>query len=519
MSSQNLWSRALAACLMLSSTALAQRPETEPGAPADAAHPTAPVAVTPTDAAAETPAAADPPPATDNRLEQRLADVEAALSQQRTENAGQQAEIESLRTKAEEAELAALLSDDSMADVEEDRLRFYGFADFGMDKFFFSEPDDDGVALLRPTRASTFVFGNLNFYVDAVPAEKWRALFEARLTVAPHGELSTLGPPLGGGFERIDTTAFDFASPSAQAQLRLGGLFVERGWVEWSHSNLLRIRTGLFLNPFGIWNVDHGSPTLIGLMLPTFVASQMIPTRLMGIEAHGSVIRGAYQFGYHAHVSNGRGPTDYDLTEDKALGARLFVAHEGMYGRTVVGLSGYRGTYTDMEKKINIAGENIFDWTATVDYRELIGGADLAVDYGNARFRTEGVLRRVDYDGDKRERIFSPLGGEWYMPDRTEYAGYALLSYRIPWLWDVEPYAEYEVAAKSFTLARYAGNARASRTNIMLRIPSVGLNVPLSTATMLKTQVAVLKLMEDRDLAATRYVNVPVAFTRLVTSF
>jgi hypothetical protein len=433
------------------------------------------------------------------------------------EVAALRAEVDALKGKQAETEAAAVLaqSEDPVADaVNPELLRVYGFMDFGLDKFFLSS-SDDGLALVRPTPATTFVFGNLNLYFDASPVEHLRTMIEVRFTLAPHGEEVQLGPPLGTSYERVDSTAFDFSSPSSQSQLRLGSLFIERAWSEYSIDELLKVKWGLYLNPFGIWNLDHGSPTLIALMLPTFIAAQMVPTRLLGVQVWGSKFFGSDELGYALHISNGRTPLDFDLSEDKALGARVYWAHEADFGRLVLGASGYMGTYLDQQKSIALHGSHVFDWTTTVDYAEQVLGLDAALDMGDLRVRAEGVVRRVVYDGDKSERVFTGDGSLQYLPNRVELAGYILAAYRTSWR--IEPYLEIESASKSYTLPRFAGDSRASSSNVVGLSLSAGFNVELTTHTLFKTQVAWIRTYDHHF--ENKQLDVPVLFVRVVDSF
>jgi hypothetical protein len=426
------------------------------------------------------------------------------------------AEVAALKAKQDDAEVAGLMARDEASSTvaEPALLRVYGFMDFGLDKLFFGK-NDDGFALLRPTPASTFVFGNLNLYFEAAPVEHLRTMVEVRFTLAPHGEEIALGPPLGTVYERVDTTTFDFTSPSAQAQLRLGGIFIERAWSEYAFSSLLKVQWGLFLNPFGIWNLDHGSPTLISLMLPIFIASQMIPTRLLGVHVYGSKFFDSFELGYALHVTNGRTPLDFDLTEDKGLGARLYFANEGDYGRLVLGASGYLGTYVDQEKKINAVGTNVFDWTDTVNYSEQLLGLDVALDIADLRVRSEAVLRWIEYEGGKSERVFTRDGTVQYLPSRLEWATYLIAAYRTPWR--LEPYLQGELSSKSYTMPRFAGSSRATGTNGATVVLSVGLNVELTTHTLFKTQLAWTRAF-TADFR-TKIIDVPALFIRVVDSF
>jgi hypothetical protein len=390
--------------------------------------------------------------------------------------------------------------------------------DFGLDKWFAKQ---NGAGLLRPTDATTFVFGNLNVYLEATPIGDVRTMIELRFTLAPHGEETQFGPPLGTSYERLDSTAFDFSSPSSQAQLRLSGLFIERAWAEYTFLDQLKVQWGLFLNPFGIWNLDHGSPTLISLMLPTFIASQILPTRLMGMHLYGSSFSGAYEIGYALHVSNGRSPLDFDLSEDKALGARIYLANDGDYGRLVLGASGYLGTYVDKLKKVDPAGaeslasEDLFDWVKTLDYSEQIVGVDAALDLGALRLRAEGVFRWVKYNDNTAERFITIDGSTQYLPNRLEWSAYVLAAYRTPWR--VEPYVELELASKSFALPRWAAPTRASSSDYAAVFVSFGFNLRLTTRALVKTQLAWVRSYEG-DFTNKGF-DFPILFVRIVSSF
>jgi hypothetical protein len=456
---------------------------------------------------------------------EKTGETQPAVTDVASELAAMRAEIAALKAKQDEAEAAALISagdDSATVTTDQEMLRVYGFMDVGLDKFFVDLNSlDSGFALLRPTTATTFVFGNLNLYFDANPVEHLRTMVELRFTLAPNGEEIQLGPPLGVSYQRTDTTTFDFSSPTSQAQLRLGGIYIERAWSEYAFSDLFKLQWGLFLNPFGIWNLDHGSPTLISLMLPAFISTQMMPTRLLGVHLYGSKFFGTSELGYALHVSNGRGPLDFDFTEDKAVGGRLFFANEGAYGRLVLGTSGYVGTYVDEEKKINLggisltSGQRLFDSIETVSYSEQVVGFDAALDLGNLRIRSEAVFRWVNYKGDKTELLKARDGSEQYLPNRLEWSGYFLAAYRTPW--KLEPLIEVEPGSKSAVLPAFAGSARASTANIASLALSAGLNVELTTHTLLKTQVVWIRSY-DRKFQ-TKEADVPVVFVRVVNTF
>jgi hypothetical protein len=298
-------------------------------------------------------------------------------------------------------------------------------------------------------------------------------------------------------------------------------LFIERAHSEYTFSELLRVAWGLYLNPFGIWNLDHGSPTLIGLTLPTFISAQMIPTRLLGVRAYGAYIAGHAEVGYSLHVSNGRSPLDFDLTEDKALGARLHYAHDLDAGRLVLGTSGYVGTYVDAEKVINpvnassFAGSDLYTTRTTVEFTEKILGFDAALDLGMLRVRSEGVMRWVTYEGDKAERIVTADGSVQYLPNRLEWSVYTLASLRTPF--HLEPYVEAELAKKSFTLPRWAAPSRSTGANYSSLFLSVGLNVQITAYWLVKSQLVWVHAYQQEITDAGA--DVTTAFLRIVNSF
>ena len=422
-----------------------------------------------------------------------------------------------MKAKQEEAEAAALLSstEESAPAAEEDKIRIYGFMDFGLDKMFGSK--QSGAAVVRPTTSNTFVFGNLNLYIDATPVEHLRALVEIRLTLAPHGEELQLGPPVGMMYERVDTTTFDYASPSSQSVLRMGGLYIERAWSQYEFSKSLTIQWGLFLNPFGIWNLDHGSPTLISLMLPTFISAQMVPTRLLGVHAYGSQFVGNAEIGYALHVTNGRTPTDFDFTEDKAIGGRLFWAQEGDFGRFALGVSGYWGTYADQQRALDLSTKTVMiGLKEVVAFTEQVLGLDAALDIGSLRLRTEGVLRWVEYEDGKAEPSLGEGGGVAYLPNRLEFAGYILAAYRTPFR--IEPYVEAELMYnKTAVLPRWAGSNAQSTPDVAALYLSFGINVELTTHTLLKTQLVWNQAYDSHF--ENKNTNVPLLFVRVVDSF
>jgi hypothetical protein len=354
--------------------------------------------------------------------------------------------------------------------ISERTIDLYGFLDTGLQRLFVdSRSPLNGV---YPTRASTFVLGKANLYIDAHPGPGWRTLIETRLTLYPNG-VESFTP----NYQRVDTRIYDSNEPNGRSRVPWGSIVMERAWGEWSYSQALTLQAGLFPAPYGIWNIDHGTPVLISLLLPAFQVEEAIPSRLVGVHAYGNFVFGALDVGYHAYVSNGRTVTNVDLTDDKAIGGRLFLRHGGT-ARWTLGTSGYWGSSSDDTKQLDFSSGS-FGVTATKlwAFHEWAGGVDLSVDWGNWRLRTEGLLHRVHYDaGAQNEPGLGPPGS--VRPNRFNHYWYGLLAHRLARR--IEPYVYVEIKYSS----------PADFLSDLSFTPSLGLNIYFKPWAQLKTQYA-----------------------------
>ncbi len=218
-------------------------------------------------------------------LSRRLAEQDEELTRQRTELDTYKSRLDdgTSATKAQASSagdpaLEALLAESGGAEGEpqafEPQLRVYGFADVGLQRAW-GGLFQSGLSL---SNATNFVLGNVNIYFDATPFKNWRFLTEVRFTNFPDGtESSAL---TSGNFARANTGVFDYTSPTGGfVTVRWAGIVLERAHVDWTPSDAFNIRSGYFLTPYGVWNVDHGSPTRIMLRPPFFVSLEYFPER------------------------------------------------------------------------------------------------------------------------------------------------------------------------------------------------------------------------------------------------
>ena len=116
-------------------------------------------------------------------------------------------------------------------DTYQDRLKIYGFTDMGLEYMWY--PASAGLQPIIESRATTFVLGDINLFVDARPVDRWRALTEVRLTNYPDGAY-TVGAP-GQPFTRTSTTIQDTNSASGGwSTVTYGSIVLERAHIDYT---------------------------------------------------------------------------------------------------------------------------------------------------------------------------------------------------------------------------------------------------------------------------------------------
>ncbi|MDH5672722.1 MAG: OprO/OprP family phosphate-selective porin [Myxococcales bacterium] len=416
-------------------------------------------------------------------LKQELERQRAQTSEQQRRLDAQQAELDALAAQAADAESAELAAIEESVAVEElaqpEPLRLYGFMDAGFSKMWVSREALVGAFL--PTPSTTFVLGNVNLYLDARPTRDFRGLAEVRFTNLPHGEERAFATPMGGEYERVDLEGINVTSPDGRDRLIFGSTVLERAFVEWSGTPELHLRVGQWLTPFGIWNVDHGTPVLISLLQPDFQIRQIFPGRQVGIQALGELPVGGWSLGYRFYVSNGRLAGQFDIDDDKALGGRL-VLERSASTRTAIGLSAYYGSFEDYERAITSFNPFRTERRITVARDELVVGTDLSIDAGAFRFRGEVVLGHRAYEEGKRLPVRAAGPNAWEADGYT-FGGYILGAYQLPF-WGLEPYLYLE------------SNHRASVSGDTNLGYGPGLNVYFTPEVQWKTMFAVYHFLD-----------------------
>jgi len=396
-------------------------------------------------------------------------------------------EVKALRAELAEKETAAALAKETELLESERRLRIYGFADIGLQRVI---QHDDSFSQATYSTPLSFYLGRLNLYFDSRPAQDFRFLAETRFSLYPRG-----GTTMADATP-ISTTIYDSSSPNPWANVSWGSIILERAHLDYTRYQLLSVRVGYFLTPFGIYNVDHGSPTLISMALPAYLTLDWIPQRQLGIQVYGSYPVERWELGYAATVGNGQSLNEIrDIGDSKALGGRLFARRQGKL-RLQLGASALYRPYRTQSMGWD-STFTTFRVTRDVERDDLTLGLDQSLDYGGLRIRNEMVFYKTKYTPGKRD---AGMFGE--TPNTRQINTFTLVSYR---LFDVEPYLQFNY---------FHSSPDSFYTNCY--VPGAGFNIYLRPNVILKAQWIYIRFQKNDDPLKTAENSSPHIFNGLL---
>ena len=348
------------------------------------------------------------------------------------------------------AELDAEMREDAvMGAATQPRLNLYGFADLTFYKYFLHR--DSGFRNLLYTE-SAFAVGNLNLYLQSSLGAHWNSMAEVRFTYLPNGTRRVVD----GQVERTDTNSHDYTSLGFDR--RTGSIMIERAWLEYMPVSWFSVRAGQWLTPYGIWNVDHGSPTIIPANRPFTILFALMPEHQTGIELEASYdALDDLRLTAIVGLSNGRGPVDdyADLDSNKAVTARVSATWRHK-GTLQIGSTLYYGKYTDLSQStvVNGAGARIED-RIVEQFDELVLAADVLYKLGGFHFQAEFVSSQQRYT----DRGRPTRNAVEFWPDTSRFGTYTVVGYRFDWF-GLMPFvmAEYIQLSNDYEPARPPGD-------------------------------------------------------------
>ncbi|MCX5747041.1 MAG: hypothetical protein NT062_31610 [Proteobacteria bacterium] len=315
-----------------------------------------------------------------------------------------------------------------------------------------------------------FTFGNLNLYLARNLGSAWRVLTEIRFLYSPNGSNAA-----DGTLQKTEATD----PANVQRPISWGGISIQRAYIEHDLTSKVSVRAGHWLTPYGIWNLDHGSPTIIGTLRPYIVGEQFFPESQTGLDVFGTTFVDDYKVGYHATVSNGRGPfsTTRNLSNDVGVGGRVDV-EAPLAGTLKVGASIYRGKYVDRpldQIAVDMTGTLVNVEPVGTRYTELAYAADAQWTRDGLHVQSEVMARQRSYEPGAR-----PGNGQMgFTPDSSSWGAYGLAAYRFKRWWNVMPYVQAEHY-------RQLESAVTTQIGRVIRVWDIGLNFRPSPSVVIK---------------------------------
>jgi hypothetical protein len=322
---------------------------------------------------------------------------------------------EGSKPSADDIDLSALGLDPG-ASAFDDKLNLYGFADisYAVQHFVRAVPT-------IPQDTRSFGVGNLNVYLARNLIARARVLAEIRFTFVPNGTQNADGT-------YVNTTAQDLSNFVRPVQW--GGIVIERLYAEYDLTPHLTVRAGHWLTPYGVWNIDHGSPAIVATNRPYIIGEQFFPEHQTGLDVFGTHYISDLKLSGHLTVSNGRGGTEAVTDQDNKLAFGGRAELETPWGLKVGG-SYYRGRYTALPAAVGVMPET---------FREASYGGDAQYKLGALHFQGEVIARERHYVAGQRS-----AGAAGFVPDGRDFGLYALADYRFDQLWNVTPYGFFEL--------------------------------------------------------------------------
>lgn len=212
----------------------------------------------------------------------------------------------------------------------------------------------------------------------------------------------------------------------------IGEYALEEGWIQYSHSDLFKVKAGKFLTRFGAYNQIHNaSPTNLSIRPPIhfdeMYGLSLVPSHA-NLEFAGKKSFGAIEADYNLFLSNGTGVDEngMDLNNTRALGVRLGV---------------------EPVQFLTIGGSFFMD-TEVVESDEDMNGNGMSIDMGGGSDEQE--IRVIGIDGNLELGNFKVFG-EYFSKKLKESGGdmtnaqtgyFFVASYTLQDVFD--PFVEYD---------------------------------------------------------------------------
>lgn len=237
------------------------------------------------------------------------------------------------------------------------------------------------------------------------------------------------------------------------------GISLPRVHADLSINDLFSLRVGKWITPAGIWNVDHGSPTILTIAQPNQTSFiPIFPESQTGVQAFGRTSAGDHDLSYNAWISTGRGVNVQGLDDyaqapktikDWAIGGHAQTDLSFGSSSLRLGATGYTGTLRGSSSWVDV-GVVGYDIATDKVVTTGLENSSNAIESGyymrdriyglDTKFRWNGLLLQ----GEWNHRKVLNLQDNDKETDFNAY--YALVGYEIPLAQqlNVTPYAMHE---------------------------------------------------------------------------
>lgn len=243
-----------------------------------------------------------------------------------------------------------------MAQHTERAFNVYGFLDATVSKIYV----DDSHIMWTVGQHDQWQFEvtHVNVYGDWKPNPYMRSLIEIGVHPYPHGTGDSVGIITEStvyiqGYDTTTVSIDTIRTPrlpvdntildDQDGPLQWGSITLERAWMDFLFGNHANLRVGKFITPYGIWNVDHGSPAILTVRQPYQTGTfRVFPRSQIGLMGYGTAFLGDADLSYKLYASTGRNEITIDEVTDLAVGGNLETKLP-VLDDLQIGFSGYTG--------------------------------------------------------------------------------------------------------------------------------------------------------------------------------
>lgn len=254
-----------------------------------------------------------------------------------------------------------------------EEIKIYGYSSFN---FCISTKDRIGLGLPFEcqSKGGSFTQALLAPFLEFTPFERAKFLAEIEFKYAPEIEVfgEIKAKKKDGEFE----TEYEKKGADEVKVEGFGEIDIAYAFFEYEFIDLLSVRFGKYLNPFGLYLESRdASPVYLFILLPSIYRKLPSIGRFIPFYNHGIQLRGEIPYlKYAVQVANGRGSVAnaIDVNADKAIGVHVsFQVPSGSFFGSRLGADFYTDKDFENERQTTFAGHLLLSFSGLHFINEL----------------------------------------------------------------------------------------------------------------------------------------------------